>query len=192
MRILWFIETRQKSNEEKEKSFKRPEAPEYSKPKPVEKESKSDQPKVMLENRSIQEIEEEKRAKQEEQDCMELYDDKCYTPPLIDKPPPKVRDRKNRKIYRNFWFKLIFVSLGQLRLYRLNLSCWNLTKNGNLSEVILPKSSQQWKRSRLTILMIHSWKKQRKVPILNVHNIYKHFNSLIFGSFFYCIFCNYG
>ena len=48
----------------------------------------------MLENRSIQEIEEEKRAKQEEQDCMELYDDKCYTPPLIDKPPPKVRDSK--------------------------------------------------------------------------------------------------
>ena len=57
----------------------------------MEKEPKSDQPKVMLENRSIQEIEEEKRAKQEEQDCMELYDDKCYTPPLIDKPPPKAR-----------------------------------------------------------------------------------------------------
>lgn len=62
-----------------EPKFKAPEAPEYKKKEP---------PKVKLETRSIQEIEEEKRMKKLEADCQEMYDDKCYTPPLIDKPPP--------------------------------------------------------------------------------------------------------
>jgi hypothetical protein len=65
-----------------EAKFKAPEAPEYKKKEP---------PKVKLETRSIQEIEEEKRMKKLEADCQEMYDDKCYTPPLIDKPPPGVQ-----------------------------------------------------------------------------------------------------
>ena len=82
-------------DEEKDESFKRPTAPEYSKKKaPVEKIEKKiykpEQPKIMLENRSIQEIEEEKRIRAEEAACVEMYEDKCYTPPLIDRPPPKV------------------------------------------------------------------------------------------------------
>ena len=59
-----------------------PAAPEYV------KKDKTETPKVMLEKRSFAEIEEEKRNKKLEEDCMEMYDDKCYTPPLIDKAPP--------------------------------------------------------------------------------------------------------
>jgi len=81
--------------EESKKDFKRPNAPEYSKvaqkaKTEIQKRSTDNQPKIMLENRSLQEIEEEKRTKQEIAHCIELYEDKCYTPPLIDKPPPKV------------------------------------------------------------------------------------------------------
>ena len=64
-------------------SFKAPEAPKYEK-------AKKEAPKVMLESRSLKEIEEEKRAKKLEADCIEMYEDKCYTPPLMDKPPPGI------------------------------------------------------------------------------------------------------
>ena len=49
----------------------------------TQKRSTDNQPKIMLENRSLQEIEEEKRTKQEIAHCIELYEEKCYTPPLI-------------------------------------------------------------------------------------------------------------
>ena len=83
----------------------------------------------MLENRSIQEIEEEKRAKQEEQDCMELYDDKCYTPPLIDKPPPKARVSRSifcHKILNNtdfLFYEILSDPMVKWKLYRPNWSC---------------------------------------------------------------------
>ena len=74
--------------EESKKDFKRPNAPEYSKvaqkaKTEIQKRSTDNQPKIMLENRSLQEIEEEKRTKQEIAHCIEVYEDKCYTPPLI-------------------------------------------------------------------------------------------------------------
>lgn len=68
--------------------FKTPkfEAPKYSrkteKPQDDDKEAG-----IIIEQRSLEEIEAEKKQRQMETDCQELYEDKSYTPPLIDVVP---------------------------------------------------------------------------------------------------------
>lgn len=75
-------------------SFKAPiQAPKYSRKK--EKKEKKEEPKgtdgeIMIESRSLEEIEKEKNEAQMEFHCQELYEDKCYTPPLMDNPPDSV------------------------------------------------------------------------------------------------------
>ena len=67
---------------ESPKEFKAPDAPAYSK----EKKSKEQKP-IMIESRSLKEIEQETKAKKQELHCQEFYDEKCYTPPLLDVVP---------------------------------------------------------------------------------------------------------
>ena len=50
------------------------------------KSSKEPKP-IRIESRSLKEIEHDHRAKKVERHCQEMYEEKCYTPPLVDTVP---------------------------------------------------------------------------------------------------------
>ncbi|CAG5098994.1 Oidioi.mRNA.OKI2018_I69.XSR.g16155.t1.cds [Oikopleura dioica] len=68
--------------------FKEPKftAPKYSRKEEKPKEDIKEAG-IIIEQRSLEEIEAEKKRIQMEKHCQEMYEDKCYTPPLIDFVP---------------------------------------------------------------------------------------------------------
>jgi hypothetical protein len=66
---------------EEKADFKAPDVPAYS------KSTKKERAAVKIDSRTSGQIEAEIKSGKVEIHCQEMYEEKCYTPPLMDKPP---------------------------------------------------------------------------------------------------------